>query len=138
LKQIELFSGCEDRVLRRLSSLGTPVQAGEKQWLAREGRPGREFYVIVDGTAEVRHANVVLAQLGRGDFFGEMALIEGRPRSADVVAITPMALYVFDPREFFSLLDEFPAISRQILRGMAERLRAAQTELEPPDFQTAG
>jgi CRP-like cAMP-binding protein len=66
--------------------------------------------------------------LQRGDFFGEMALVDGKPRSATVVATTPMTLYVFDPREFFSMLDAFPPVSRKILTTLAGRLRAAQEE----------
>jgi CRP-like cAMP-binding protein len=126
LRELKLFSACDEHLLRKLASLGTPVQAHPEQVLAREGKPGREFYVIVDGTAEVRHEGETLAHLGRGDFFGEMALIDGQPRSADVTAQTEMTLYVFDPREFFSLLNDFPPVSQTILRTLAERLRHAQ------------
>jgi CRP-like cAMP-binding protein len=126
LRAIELFSGCNDKLLRKLSRLGTEVHAKARQVLAREGDVGREFYVIVDGCASVEHGGVDIATLQRGDFFGEMALIDGKARSATVVATTPMTLFVFDPREFFSLLDDFPPVSRKILSTIAGRIRETQ------------
>jgi CRP/FNR family cyclic AMP-dependent transcriptional regulator len=128
LRALEVFAGCDDKLLRRLSRLGTEVHAKARQVLAREGDIGREFYVIVDGSAIVLHEGQEIASLGRGDFFGEMALVDGKPRAATVVATSSMTLYVFDPREFFSLLDGFPPVSRKILTTLAGRLRAAQDE----------
>jgi CRP-like cAMP-binding protein len=125
LRALELFAGCDDKLLRRLSRLGTEVEAKARQALAREGEVGREFYVIVDGTAVVSNDGTEIARLRSGDFFGEMALIDGKPRAATVVADTPMKLYVFDSREFFSLLDGFPPVSRKILTTLSGRLRAA-------------
>jgi len=126
LRKLEIFSGCDDKLLRRLSKLGTEVHAKTRQVLAREGLPGREFYVISEGSAEVMVGDQVVATLSTGEFFGEMALVDGKPRSATVVACTPMTLYVFDPREFFTLVSDFPPVARRILKEMAERLRIAQ------------
>ena len=126
LRALDIFAGCDDKLLRRLSRLGTEVHAKAKQVLAREGEVGREFYVIVDGSAAVLHDGKEIAELHPGAFFGEMALVDGRPRSATVVAESPMTLFVFDPREFFNLIDGFPPVSRKILATMAGRLRAAQ------------
>jgi CRP-like cAMP-binding protein len=96
--------------------------------IAKEGQLGREFYVIAAGSAEVQVGERTVTTLERGDFFGEMALVDGKPRSASVIATAPMTLYVFDPREFFTLLSDFPPVSRQILKGLATRLRHAQEE----------
>jgi CRP-like cAMP-binding protein len=125
LSSLLIFADCGTRLLRKLSLLGTEVHAKEHQVLAHEGEPGREFYVIAGGTAEVRIGTKHVTTLERGDFFGEMALVDGEPRSASVIALSPMTLYVFDPREFFTLLADFPPVSRQILRGLSDRLRHA-------------
>ena len=126
LRSLLIFADCGTRLLRKLSGLGTEVHAKQRQVLAHEGEPGREFYVIADGCAEVMIGANHVTTLERGDFFGEMALVDGEPRSASVIAQTPMTLYVFDPREFFTLLADFPPVSRQILRGLSDRLRHAQ------------
>jgi len=126
LSSLLIFADCGDRLLRKLSHLGTEVLAKDRQVLAKEGQPGREFYVIAAGSADVLVGDRKVSMLERGDFFGEMALIDGKPRSASVVARSPMTLYVFDPREFFTMLSDFPPVSRQILKGLTARLRHAQ------------
>src|ERR1051325_864050 len=122
LRALEVFAGCDDKLLRRLSKLGTEVHAKARQVLAREGDVGREFYVIVDGSASVQHEGQKIASLQRGDFFGEMALVDGKPRSATVVADSQMTLYVFDPREFFSMLDGLSPVSRKLLKTLSGQL----------------
>jgi CRP-like cAMP-binding protein len=136
LSSLLIFADCSDRLLRRLSHLGTEVHAKERQMLAKEGQTGREFYVIASGSAEVCVGERPVTTLERGDFFGEMALVDGKPRSASVVAMSPMTLYVFDPREFFTLLSDFPPVSRQILKGLATRLRHAQEPAAEPSHLT--
>ena len=120
-----IFADCGEKLLKRLGRLGTEVHAKARQVLAREGEPGREFYVIAEGLADVFIGTKKVTTLERGDFFGEMALVDGKPRSASVVATTPITLYVFDPREFFTLLNDFPPVSRKILQGLATRIRHA-------------
>ena len=128
LRRFDIFAGCDDRLLKKLSNLGTPIRIDAGDALTKEGKQGREFYLIVEGDADVRHEGTTIATLSGGGFFGEMALIDGLPRSADVVATTPMELLVFDPREFASLLNDYPSVSKRILRTMTLRLRAAQGE----------
>ena len=123
-----IFADCGEKLLKRLGRLGTEVHAKARQVLAREGEPGREFYVIAEGFADVFIGQKKVTTLERGDFFGEMALVDGKPRSASVVATTPITLYVFDPREFFTLLSDFPPVSRKILEGLAGRIRRADDE----------
>ncbi|HJT37504.1 MAG TPA: cyclic nucleotide-binding domain-containing protein, partial [Actinomycetota bacterium] len=120
-----IFADCGEKLLKRLARLGTEVHAKARQVLAREGEPGREFYVIAEGKADVFIGKKMVTTLERGDFFGEMALVDGKPRSASVIAQTPITLYVFDPREFFTLLNDFPPVSRKILEGLAGRIRQA-------------
>jgi len=128
LRRFDIFAGCEDRLLKKISNLGTPVHIETGGTLTREGKQGREFYLIVKGEADVQHEGASIATLAAGGFFGEMSLIDGLPRSADVVAASPMELLVFDPREFASLLNDYPSVSKRILRTMTLRLRAAQGE----------
>ena len=86
---------------------------------------GREFFFIVDGTASVRRNGRKAATLGPGGYFGELALLDRRPRSASVTSDTEMDVLVLSQRQFNSVLQAAPTISRKLLAAMAERVRAA-------------
>src|SRR5262245_32763276 len=116
LRRFDIFTGCDDRLLKKISNLGTPVHIEAGGALTRERTQRRECYRIVEGDADVLHEGNPIATLSAGGFFGEMSLIDGLPRSADVVASTHMELLVFDPREFASLLNDYPSVSKRILR----------------------
>ena len=90
-----------------------------------EGETGHEFFVILDGTAQVTRHGRKIATLGPGDAFGELALLEKAPRNATVVAETDMELVVLGQREFAGIIDEVPGFARKMLAGMAKRLREA-------------
>jgi CRP-like cAMP-binding protein len=126
LSNVILFSGCDSKEISQIASLTTEVDVPEGKVLAREGEPGREFYVILDGKAAVSIDGRDVATLGPGDFFGEMALLDQGPRVATVVASTPMDVAVLDPREFATLIEEHPAVARKVLKVMAQRLREAE------------
>lgn len=126
LSNVILFSGCDAKEIQQIASLATELEIPEGKVLAREGEPGREFYVILDGKADVEIGGKQVATLGPGDFFGEMALIDQGPRAATVTAGSDMEVAVLDPREFVSLIDEHPAVARKILKVMAGRLREAE------------
>jgi CRP/FNR family transcriptional regulator, cyclic AMP receptor protein len=126
LSNVILFSGCDDKEIAQIASLTTEVEIAEGKVLAREGEPGREFYVILDGKADVTIGGSQVATLGPGDFFGEMALLDQGPRVATVKASTVMEVAVLDPREFVSLIEEHPAVARKVLKVMAGRLRGAE------------
>jgi CRP/FNR family transcriptional regulator, cyclic AMP receptor protein len=85
---------------------------------------GQEFFVIISGSASVDRGGVHLADVGPGDFQGEIALLDGGPRTATVTATTPMKLLVATHREFSSLLDTTPLIARRMLPALAHRVRA--------------
>lgn len=127
LKRVSLFSACSDRELRRIASLADTLEVKEGAVLAREGRPGLEFFVIASGKAKVTIGRKRVASLGSGDFFGEMALLDQGPRVATVAAETPMTVYVLDSRSFSTMLGDVPTVARKILRGIAHRLRDAET-----------
>ncbi|MEX2556443.1 MAG: cyclic nucleotide-binding domain-containing protein [Actinomycetota bacterium] len=126
LSNVMLFSGCDGKEISKIASLATEIAVPEGKVLAREGEAGREFYVILDGKADVEIGGNQVATLGPGDFFGEMALLDQGPRVATVKAVTPMEVAVLDPREFVSLIEEHPAVARKVLKVMAGRLRGAE------------
>ncbi|MFN2545542.1 MAG: cyclic nucleotide-binding domain-containing protein [Actinomycetota bacterium] len=126
LAKLPLFSACTPKELREIARLATKISALEGEVLAKEGGLGREFFVIADGKARVILKGDEIAVLGPGDFFGEMALLDQGPRAASVVAASPMVLYVIDARGFGDLIERVPFVARRILRGLSERLRAAE------------
>ena len=126
LSGVALFSPCAQHELRRISALVDEIEAPKGKTLAREGDTGVEFFVVVAGTATATRRGRKVATIGPGSFFGELALLDQGPRAATVTADTDMRLLVLTSRAFSTLLDETPSVSRRILRGMAERLRASE------------
>jgi CRP-like cAMP-binding protein len=120
-----LFSSCTQRERRALGRLGTAVVVDAGTTLTPEGQPGREFFVIEGGLASCSVRGMSRATFGRGDFFGETALLDGGPRTATVIAETPMELVVFDPGEFRAMLGTSATVSHRLLVELARRLRAA-------------
>jgi CRP/FNR family cyclic AMP-dependent transcriptional regulator len=126
---VPLFSACSKRELSRIASLADEVDVPEGKVLTREGDPGREFFVVVEGQARVMVGDRGrLSPLGPGASFGEMSLLDQGPRSATVEAETDMQLLVLDARSFSSLLNEVPSVARKVLAAMAGRLRVAENE----------
>ncbi len=130
LHNVWLFSACSRAELSRISSISTPLNAKAGQVLATEGQPGREFFVIVEGTAEVFVGGNKVGDLGPGSFFGEMALLDGGPRTATVTAATPMSLLILSRGEFDDLIDAgMPSVARKMLTAVGERLRSMDDRL---------
>ena len=121
LAGIPIFSECTRKELKAISRLVTPVSISEGKVLVREGEPGREFMIIVEGSATVRRNGRKIASLGPGDFFGELALLAGVPRTATVIADTDMVIEALNRAEFATLLDESPSIARKVLSAVAKR-----------------
>lgn len=94
------------------------------QIIFQEGDPGQCMYVVVEGEVEISHAGRFLRRLGPGEIFGEMALIEHGPRSATATARAATKLAVIDERRFNFLIQQTPFFALQVMRVMAERLRA--------------
>ena len=122
LAQVPLFKDLSKKHLRRVRSLATRVDVAPGRVLAREGGAGHEFVVVLEGDVEVRHGDDVIATCGAGEYFGEISLIEHRPRTATVVATSPAVLDVIGQRDFAELLAEEPAIAEQIRATAAQRL----------------
>ncbi|MGB1504205.1 MAG: cyclic nucleotide-binding domain-containing protein [Acidimicrobiales bacterium] len=122
LAQIELFSELNHKELKKLASFMTTVNPKAGRNLTTQGDVGREFMIIREGEASVRRNGRLIANLGPGDFFGELAVVAGVPRTATVTAETDLVVEVLNRREFSSLLDGNPAIAKKILVGAVKRL----------------
>ena len=125
LRLLEVFHGCDDHELRAARGLLTPLDVEAGRTLVHQHDIGREFFIIASGTAEVLRAGESVAQLGAGQFFGEMALLDGKPRTATVRAISAMEVLVQDQREFHAMLHRSPTVACNITRTLSRRLRAA-------------
>jgi CRP-like cAMP-binding protein len=128
LSAVPLFAACSARELAAIARLCTRLDVEAGSVLTTEGRPGRECFVVAGGEAKVVIGKRTVAKVGPGDCVGEMSLLDGGPRTATVFALTPMDVYVLSVREFASLLDTSPSISRKIMVSLARRLRAAETK----------
>jgi CRP/FNR family transcriptional regulator, cyclic AMP receptor protein len=125
LKKVPLFSACSQGELRSIAQLGTPVGAEEGAVLIEDGQPGHEFFLVLDGVASCRVGKKEVRRFRKGEYFGELALLHGGRRTADVVAASPMELLVFSAREFRSLLLTTPSIGVKMLDRLAARLTEA-------------
>jgi CRP-like cAMP-binding protein len=125
LATVPLFSALSRTELRRVVQAAEELDADAGAELVTEGRVGREFFLILDGEATVRRQHRKVATLRRGQWFGELALIDNEPRSATVVAATDMKLLVLGQAEFAGLLETIPGVAAKLLNGMAHRLREA-------------
>lgn len=128
LARIPIFSECTRKELKAISKLVTPVEVKAGKELTREGEPGREFMIIASGTATVSRDGRKVATLGPGDFFGELAVLAGVPRTATVTADTDMVVEAMNRMEFSSLLDESPSLAKTILLGAVKRLYENDTK----------
>ena len=125
IRKIPLFRHCTNRELGKIAAIADELDLKEGTDLTREGRAGREFFVIVEGTADVIMGDKWINSVRQGDFLGEIALITGRPRTATVKATSPVRVLVITARNFDRLLEQSPEIQRKVLRSMAERLATA-------------
>jgi len=128
LKSIWLFSGCSGTELRKIRSSLDAVSVPAGKVLVDEGHIGQEFFIIVNGRAAVTRNGRKVATLGEGGHFGELALLDRRPRSASVVSETDMDVLVMSQRQFNGLLELVPTIARKMLSAMATRLREADAK----------
>jgi CRP-like cAMP-binding protein len=122
LARVSLFSRLTKGQLSRLASLVTTIDVPAGRVLAQEGSAGNEFIVIIDGEADVVRDEKVITTRGPGDFFGEIALLLDRPRTASVVAKTAMTIDVIDRRAFKGFLTDNPELYEPLLEALAERI----------------
>jgi CRP-like cAMP-binding protein len=128
LGKIWMFSACSAAQLKTIRKSVEEVTVPAGRVLCEEGTLGREFFFIVAGTAAVRRKGRKVATLEAGRYFGELSLLDRKPRSATVVSETPMTLLVLEQRRFNGLLDEMPTLSHKLLMAMTQRLREADAK----------
>ena len=122
LASVPLLAGLQDRVRRRLADIGKRRTYAADETIVQEGSTGTALYVVLSGRARVERGGQAIGQLGTGDFFGELALIEEHPRSATVVASEETDCLLFPAWEVSALLEEHPEIAVPIMRALIDRL----------------
>src|SRR4051812_4869279 len=123
LAKVELFEGFSPAELQRVAELVDEVDAEAGAILTEQGKPGQECYIVLEGEAAFEVGGERKGSIGPGEPIGEMALIDNRPRSGTVRALTPMKLLGLDAKRFRTMLDEMPKANRAIMSKLTERLR---------------
>jgi CRP-like cAMP-binding protein len=127
LHRIPLFARLDRRHIERLGMLTEELDVPDGKVVIRQGEMGDDLMLIVSGQVGVERNGARINQLGPGDFFGEIALIERGPRTATVTAEAPTRLLVVNHRDFHSLMEEFPAVAAEVLLMLARRVRTLES-----------
>jgi len=122
IKHVPLFSYCSKQELNQIASVADEIDLPAGKVLTREGDRGREFFVLIDGTAEVQKDGVRIRTLGPGDFLGEIALVSREPRTATVTTTSAVEALVITDQAFAALLDHMPSVEKAVLEALADRL----------------
>ena len=130
LEEVGLFSRCTTRQRRTVARHAQIAELPAGTDLVREGEPGDALFVILDGEAVVRREGTEINRVGSGAYFGELAVLDGEPRSATVTAETDVQVAVIGIRMFRTLLREFSDLAEQLLIGLASELREARMATE--------
>jgi CRP/FNR family transcriptional regulator, cyclic AMP receptor protein len=122
ISRVPLFARCSKKELRMIANLADQIEWPEGKALIKEGRPGSEFFILIEGTASVSHGGSKLRDLLAGDWAGEIALISDVPRTATVVATSPIRALVMTRGGFSQLMTDSPSIAAKVLAGLGERV----------------
>ena len=122
LKRVPLFAGCSKKELEHVAMVADEIDFTSGKRLIKEGELGREFFILVGGTAEISRKGKAIDTAGPGDFFGEMALLADQPRNATVTTTSPVDALVVTARSFRDLIGDNPLIALKVMRAVAERL----------------
>ena len=123
LARVPLFSGCTNEELARIAHISKIAESPAGTMLTEIGAPGNAFFFIIDGRISVQTPTGSGDPLRPGDFFGEMSLLDGEPRSATIIATTDVRLLIVERSHFWRLLDEAPDLVRRILVVLSRRVR---------------
>ena len=124
-----LFEGLQQDDLAAIAARAVEVDFGARDVIARQGEIGTGFFVVIEGRVRVVRDGEELARLGAGDFFGEMSVVDGLPRVAQVVTVEPTRCLALASWEFERVILDHPTIGLAILRGLSARLRS---KTDPP------
>jgi CRP-like cAMP-binding protein len=122
IADVPLFAGLSKKEISQVASIADELDFPAGKVLIREGEPGREFFILVEGRVEVTRQGKALATRQAGDFFGEIALMTDRPRVATVTTSEPSRALVVTERDFRALVKRSPEIALKVLRAVADRL----------------
>jgi CRP-like cAMP-binding protein len=125
LSRVPILSGCSKKDLQTIAKAIKPVRHAAGAVVATEGEPGAGLFIIDEGEARVSIGGKTVSTLREGDSFGEMALLDGGPRTATVTAKTDLSLFVLTEWVYRGLLTEHPSIAIRTLEAVAARLRRA-------------
>jgi CRP/FNR family cyclic AMP-dependent transcriptional regulator len=128
LERVELFKGCPADALRRVAERCGEVEFPEGRHIVTQGVIGNGLYIIVSGLARVVKGDELVAELGPGDFFGELSVIDQLPRLATVIAEEPTICLALASWDLIAELEHDPQLALNLLRGLALRLRAAREQ----------
>jgi CRP-like cAMP-binding protein len=131
LKSVPLFAGCSKKELEALAVIADEIDLREGATLTREGQPGREFFVLIEGEVEVTQEGEEIARLRSGDWFGEIALLTKASRTATVTAGSPVRVLVVTDRAFRQVLETTPSIAVKMLERVGERLAHDEASRKP-------
>ncbi|HYO43281.1 MAG TPA: cyclic nucleotide-binding domain-containing protein [Candidatus Limnocylindrales bacterium] len=124
LRVVPLFRGMTDRALEAVAALADEVEFPGGTAVTTEGEDGDAFYMLLAGVVRVSRAGTLVGELASGAFIGEISLIDGRPRTATVVAVGPVRTLVVRRDAFLELMDRFPAVRLGVMMALADRIRS--------------
>jgi cAMP-dependent protein kinase regulator len=122
LKRVPLFANSSKHDLEAIGRIADELDLPEGRELITQGRRGQQFFVLVEGSAEVRRGGEVVNTLQEGDFFGELSLLSDRETTATVTATSPVRVLVITPQSFRRLMRESESVQQQVLEALAERM----------------
>jgi CRP/FNR family cyclic AMP-dependent transcriptional regulator len=128
LRNVPLFSACSKKELQRIAALADELEFSEGKILTRQGGPGREMFILLDGTVKVERNGVQVNALGPGDFLGEGALVLGKPRNATITATSQLRALVISDGNFKQLLTDDLSISTKVHETLAARTPADESD----------
>jgi CRP/FNR family transcriptional regulator, cyclic AMP receptor protein len=138
LKELPIFERCNQRQLRSVAKIARVFDVAAGTVLARAGEPGNEFFLIIDGSVRVEVPSEAHVLQHPGEFFGEMSILDGGPRSATVIADSPVRLLVISRRQFSILLEDVPGLTQTLLVTLSRRVREAEARAERLGTALAG